>query len=369
MSAAVCRWGILGTAGIARKNWQAIRLADNATLVAVASRSVERSTQFIAECQAQVPFETPPTALGSYDELLNRSDIDAVYIPLPTGLRRDWVIKAAEAGKHVLVEKPVGVSTADVELMLAACRRHNVQFMDGVMFMHSQRLPAIRAALDTDAAIGRLRRIGTHFSFQAPEDFLQGNIRVSSELEPHGCLGDLGWYTIRFCLWAMNYQLPTHVTARQLASFGRADSPRPVPLEFSAELFFPAGVSAGFYCSFQTEHQQWVHLSGSKGSLRVADFVLPYFGAESRFEITNSAFEVNGCRFDMEERSREVKTLEHSNNHPTAQECRMIQTFSQNVLTGNIDPHWGEIALKTQQVLDACYESALNDGRPVALPA
>ena len=148
METGVCRWGILGTAGIARKNWQAIALSGNSTLTAVASRSLDRSRQFIAECQAACPLPSAPAAVGSYDELLTRPDVDAVYIPLPTGLRKEWVVRAADAGKHVLVEKPVGVTAADVRDMLAACDRNRVQFMDGVMFMHSRRLDALRRTLD-----------------------------------------------------------------------------------------------------------------------------------------------------------------------------------------------------------------------------
>ncbi|HUQ70594.1 MAG TPA: Gfo/Idh/MocA family oxidoreductase, partial [Planctomycetaceae bacterium] len=158
---AVCRWGILGTAEIARKNWQAIALSGNSALTAVGSRTVERSRQFIAECQAACPFPTAPAAVGSYDELLTRSDVDAVYIPLPTGLRKEWVIKAANAGKHVLVEKPVGVTTADVQDMLAACEKNRVQFMDGVMFMHSKRLPRLREVLDDLERVGDIRRIAS----------------------------------------------------------------------------------------------------------------------------------------------------------------------------------------------------------------
>src|SRR4051812_18248990 len=99
-----CRWGILGAAFIAHKNWQSIRDAGNASLVAVASREEERCRQFIAECQAQVPHPVVPEAIDSYEALLARGEIDAVYIPLPTGVRKEWVIRAAEAGKHVLVE-------------------------------------------------------------------------------------------------------------------------------------------------------------------------------------------------------------------------------------------------------------------------
>jgi predicted dehydrogenase len=363
---AVCRWGILGTAGIARKNWQAIALAGNATLAAVGSRTLDRSRQCIAECQAACPVPNVPAAVGSYDELLTRSDVDALYIPLPTGLRKEWVIKAANAGKHVLVEKPVGVSAADVKEMLAACDKNKVQFMDGVMFMHSRRLESLRQTLDDGESVGRLRRIATQFSFNAPDEFLQDNIRVSSQLEPHGCLGDLGWYTIRFTLWVMKYELPTHVTATRLAAAGRPDSPDQVPLEFSAELFFHNGVTASFYCSFQTEHQQWAHISGTKGFVHVPDFVLPFFGDEVRYDVTNSAFEITDCDFDMQRRTRTVALPEYSNSHATAQETILFRTFSELVTNGRRDPHWGEIALKTQTVMDACW-LAVKEGKRVVV--
>jgi len=140
MQKAICRWGILGTAEIARKNWQAIRNAPNCSLTAVASRDLDRCRGFISECQRHAYIDPPPLACGSYEELLVSDVVDAVYIPLPTGIRKPWVIRAAEAGKHVLVEKPVGVTSEDVREILAACRQNGVQFMDGVMFMHSRRI-------------------------------------------------------------------------------------------------------------------------------------------------------------------------------------------------------------------------------------
>ena len=360
MSSKHCRWGILGTASIARKNWGSIWFANNSTLNAVGSRSTERAQNFIDECQAQRPFHAPPRAIGSYDELLAADDIDAVYIPLPTALRKEWVIKAANAGKHVLVEKPCGVTSAEVTEILAACSANNVQFMDGVMFMHSARLSAIREKLEDGVSVGKIKRIATQFSFLGPEEFMQDNIRVSSNLEPLGCLGDLGWYNIRFILWAMNYEMPREMTGRLLTQAGSPGSPSPVPIEFSGELLFEAGVSATFYCAFVTEHQQWANISGTRGQLHVADFVLPYFGSELKFDVTNSAFEVHGCDFNMEARQRSYAVDEYSNSGINAQETLMINAFSRNVLEGTIDPQWGQIALKTQQVLDACLADAVS---------
>ena len=101
----IVRWGILGAANIARKNWKAIYHSGNSVVKAVASRTREASRKFIAECQQEAPMPQEPQAFGSYEELLASKEIDAVYIPLPTGIRREWVLRSAEAKKHVLCEK------------------------------------------------------------------------------------------------------------------------------------------------------------------------------------------------------------------------------------------------------------------------
>jgi predicted dehydrogenase len=228
------RWGIIGSADIARKNWKAIWNSGNGRVVDVASRDLRRSRRFIRECQAHALFEPPPRAFGSYEELLADPDVDAVYIPLPTGIRGTWVKRAAEAGKHVVCEKPCAVSVAELTEILATCRRNHVQFMDGVMFVHSRRLERIREVLDDGQTVGRVKRITSAFSFRAPDEFFGSNIRARSQLEPYGCLGDLGWYCIRFALWVANWQLPQRVTGQLLSEFKHEGSPLPVPTEFSA---------------------------------------------------------------------------------------------------------------------------------------
>jgi predicted dehydrogenase len=367
MTTSPVRWGFLSTAGIARKNWQAVRLSGNGVVSAVASRDLSKAAGFIAACQREAAFEVPPVPLGSYEEIIAHPGVDAVYIPLPTGLRKEWVLRAAQAGKHVLCEKPCALSSADLAEMTAACRDHGVQFMDGVMFMHSARLDAMRRVLDS-GELGVLRRLHAQFSFHAPPEFLAANIRMSSRLEPQGCLGDLGWYTIRIILWAQRYLMPTHVSARLLAAQGRSDSPDAVPIEFSAELWFPDGVTASFYTSFQTENQQTCLISGTQGYLSLDDFVLPFFGSEVGFHVTKSSFEIDGCRFHMAPRRRTETIPEYSNNHPSAQETNLFRRFGDLVLRGHPDSHWPEISLKTQRVLDACLESARNDGARIPLP-
>ena len=352
----VCRWGILGAANIARKNWKAIRLAENATLAAVASREPDRAKEWLSANQSECPFPTAPAACG-YEELLKRPDVDAVYIPLPTGIRREWVVKAANAGKHVLCEKPCGPDATELRAMLDACKANNVQFMDGVMFMHGKRLPLLRSVLDDGGTVGQLRRITSQFSFAAGGDFLTGNIRVNSAMEPLGALGDLGWYNIRFALWVMKFQMPTKVSGRLLTEHASG-----VPLEFSGELFFEGGVSASFYCSFQTELQQWAHISGTTGSISVPDFVLPYYGCESAFVADRPVFNVKGTSYHWESHPKRFAVAEYSDGAPDAQETNMIRTFSALMLSGEVDPTWPDSALKTQLVLDACRASARSDG-------
>jgi predicted dehydrogenase len=353
------RWGILSTAGIARKNWRAIRDSGNGTVTAVASRDVARGWKFIEECQQQNPFETPPGALGNYEDLIASKNVDAVYIPLPTGLRKEWVLRAAAAGKHVLCEKPCGLSLADVQEMTAACKKYSVQFMDGVMFMHNPRLPRLREILDDGKSVGRIKRIMSVFSFATAEDFFGANIRVHSELEPAGCLGDLGWYCIRFALWAMHWQLPREVSGRILSQRGNRLSPSTAPTDFAGELIFDNETSMGFYASFLAEYQNWVQVGGAKGYLRIADFVHPRNVHEPSCEVNQAEQRVKCCDCGSE----------HSASLAMAQDSQMFSNFARQVQSGKLNEDWPMWALKTQQVMDACYESAREGSRTISILA
>jgi len=361
------RWGILGAANIARKNWKAIWNSRNGRVVALASRDLDRSSQFISACMTQVPFEPAPRAMGSYEELLAAADVDAVYIPLPTGVRSKWVKRAAEAGKHVLCEKPCAASVGELREMIEVCRRHKVQFMDGVMFMQSSRLQRMREVLDDADTIGRIRRIASAFTFYAPDEFFASNIRGRADLEPYGCLGDLGWYCIRFALWATNWNPPSRVTGQMLSSYKHPNGNRAVPVEFSGELFFADGVSSSFYCSFLSETEQWATVGGERGYLRLADFVLPFSGNQIGFEIGKPSFEVRGCDFEMRPQIRRIEINEASHSDPTAQESQMFRRFAEAVQSGTLNQLWPEIALKTQLVMEKCYESAFQQGKPLEL--
>ncbi len=363
MKAGQLRWGILGPANIARRNWLAIRLSGNGTLVAVASRHLARAQAFIAECQADAPFDPAPRALGSYAELLASADVDAVYIPLPTGVRKEWVLRAAAAGKHIVCEKPCAPNAADLREMLVACAHHRVQFMDGVMFRHGARLARMRTALDDTGSVGQLRRVTSSFTFAGSPEFFRGNIRTQAALEPLGCLGDLGWYCVQFALWAAGWRLPREVTGRLLATHGG------VPAELSGELVFDDQLSAGFDCSFLRANQQWAYLAGTEGALRVDDFVLPFAGDKTEFELRSAEFRRCGCDFRMEPRVRRVSVDGHGHGHATAPETNLFRNFAAQVLRCSApNESWPDIALKTQQVVDSCLTSARAGGRPV-MPA
>ncbi|MEI7534493.1 MAG: Gfo/Idh/MocA family oxidoreductase [Verrucomicrobiae bacterium] len=354
------RIGFLSTAGIGRKNWKAIFNSGNCVVSAVASRDAQKSTEFISDCQREFAFAETPRALGGYDELLMSPDVDAVYIPLPTGLRKEFVIRAAQNGKHILCEKPCAKNLAELEEMLAACQKNSVQFLDGVMFMHSPRLKKVREALDDTKSIGLIRRISSAFSFYPGEDFFQGNIRADGALEPAGCLGDLGWYSIRFALWTLNWQLPKTVTGKILSQSSAANGRTPSPIEFSGELFFDDGVSVEFYSSFLAAKQQWAFVSGQKGWLRLPDFVHPFNGYEPAFELNEKFVTVPG----------EVKCPPGASpmdfGHATAQDTRMWRNFANQIASGQLKPDWPLWALQTQKVLDACL-AAGRSGKTVEL--
>jgi len=354
------RWGILGAANIARKNWKALFHSGNCIVTAVAARDVARAGQFIRECQAQFAFDPAPKTLGSYEELLASPEVDAVYIPLPTSLRKEWVIRAAQAGKHVLCEKPCAINAADLSEMIAACQKHQVQFMDGVMFMHSPRLAVVRAVLDEANRIGPIHRIESTFSFAGNAANFSNNIRVQGDLEPAGCLGDLGWYCLRIALFVQRWELPVQASGRILAYAKDGLT----PTQFSGELIFADGVSAGFYNSFVIESQQWASVMGAKGSVRLPDFVHPLNSYEPGFEINQTEHRVlapPGAAIPVD------PAVLGQMGHPTAQDTRMFQNFASQVRSGKLNETWPEIALKTQVVMDACLASARAESRLVAV--
>ncbi|GAB4861045.1 hypothetical protein Ancab_036204 [Ancistrocladus abbreviatus] len=147
------RFGILGCADIARKLSRAIKLAPNAAIYAIGSRSVQKAREY-----AESNGYPPSTKIyGSYEEVLDDPDVDAVYIPLPTVLHLRYAVLAAEKKKHVLLEKPVAPSVAELDKILEACEANGVQFMDCTMWMHHPRTAKMKEFLSDPQRFGDLQ--------------------------------------------------------------------------------------------------------------------------------------------------------------------------------------------------------------------
>jgi predicted dehydrogenase len=330
------RWGILSTARIARRNWRGMLGSGSAVLAAVASRDLTKAEGFIDEMQALAPWPVKPVAHGTYESLLESPDIDAVYIPLPTAIRKEWVLRAAAAGKHVLCEKPCAVNAADLREMIACCEENGVLFMDGVVFMHDPRFEALRELVDDGTTVGKVKRITSAFSFRADDEFASRDIRGTSGLEPTGCLGDLGWYCLRASLWALNWQLPERVTGRVLDSVSNASGATAI-MGFSGELDFYGGATASYYCSFVSPNQRWLVIGGTDGCLRVPDFISPVAANDTDWEIGYV---------------RQPRTIYDE----MIIVARMFSNFA--AAAKGQERNWAEYALKTQIVQDACMESS-----------
>jgi len=215
--------------------------------------------------------------VGSYEAVINAADVDAVYIPLPVVLHKEWVLKAAANRKHVLCDKPVAESIADLEEMLAACEKHNVLFMDNTMWPHHERTRQIRERVFQQKAIGDVLFVSSTFNWlQKP-----GDVRLNPAVEPQGSLGDLGWYCVRAIMFAYPDELPMRVWAH-----AERDAAG-VIVSFCAQLFFARNRGAQFSCSFQLNMRQTFTLMGTTGNLTNPDFVWPMDSKYSVYEIAS----------------------------------------------------------------------------------
>ena len=178
-------WGILSTANIGRAALiPAIRASGNGALVAVASRQASTA-------QAFASTHGIPESYPSYQALLQASSIDAVYLPLPNSLHREWTIKAAEHGKHILCEKPLGLAAAECHEMAAAAKANGVILMEAFMYRFHPQIGRVLALIQ-DGAIGALKSIRSAFTFRLTKP---GNIRLDLALGG-GALMDVGCYCV-----------------------------------------------------------------------------------------------------------------------------------------------------------------------------
>ncbi|KAH9692036.1 putative oxidoreductase [Citrus sinensis] len=356
-SQAAIRFGIIGAADIARKLSRAITLAPNAVLSAVASRSLEKATNFAKANN----FPPDAKVYGSYEALLDDKDIDAVYLPLPTSMHVKWAIFVAQKKKHLLMEKPVALNVAEFDVILKACEENGVQLMDGTMWVHNPRTAQMKEFVSDPQRFGQLRTMHSCFSFAGDAEFLKNDIRVKPDLDGLGALGDAGWYGIRSILWANDYELPKTV----IAMHGPVLNEAGVILSCGASLHWDDGRVATFSCSFLANMTMDITATGTNGSLQLHDFIIPFREEEASY-FTNTR-----CFFNDLVTGWEPLPSEHVVTTDIPQEACMVREFSRlvaNIKNGSKpEQKWPIISRKTQLIIDAVKTSIERGFEPIEI--
>lgn len=252
MSQEKIRWGILSTALIGtQKVIPAMQQGEFCEVVAIASRSDDKAKK--AADQLGIP-----TSHGSYEALLADPNVDAIYNPLPNHLHVDWSIKALEAGKHVLCEKPIGLSSAEGQQLVDAGKQHpKLKLMEAFMYRHHPQWVAMRDMINA-GEIGELRTLHSFFSYFNDDP---DNIRNQADIGG-GALMDIGCYPISLSRFLFDSE-PTKVL-----STVEYDPSLKVDRLSSAILQFEDGTST-FTCSTQLHPYQRVHAYGTHGHLEI----------------------------------------------------------------------------------------------------
>jgi len=250
----IVRWGVLGTARIARNHvFRAIRDANLCELAAVASRDRPSGEAVAVEYGIGRVFD-------SYEALLADPDIDAVYLPLPNDLHLPWIRAAADAGKHILCEKPLALDAGEAEAAIAYCRERNVLLMEAFMYRFHPAWAEARRLL-AEGAIGRLQELEIWFAFRSRLD--SGDYRMTMA-RGGGALLDVGCYAVNLSRWLLGDD-PHRVMAA-----ARLDAANEIDLTFSAILDY-GDARAMFTVGMEQEPDHRVRLHGSAGWLSIAD--------------------------------------------------------------------------------------------------
>lgn len=239
-----CNWGVLGPGFVAtRAIIPAIQQTHDAHLVAIASSSSERGQRAREAFGIQRIYD-------DYQALLNDPDIDAVYISLPNHLHRTWTIRAAEAGKHVLCEKPLAITAAECDDMIAACQQANVLLMEAVMYRFHPRMLHLKHMLSS-GQLGEIRFLHAAFSFPFDNP---NNYRAHPDFGG-GALLDVGSYCVNAARWLIGSE-PQSMQAEISYSQNNLD------LSTSAILRFEHNVLAHVQCSFAAAEHQVIEVVG-----------------------------------------------------------------------------------------------------------
>lgn len=244
------RWGLVSTANINRRVIPAIQESPRGQLAAVASRTLE-SAQEYAEY-----WEIPKT-FGSYQEMLDSDDVDAVYISLPNHLHAEWSIKAMRSGKHVLCEKPFALTLADVDRMTAVAAETGMVLSEAFMYRHHPQTKMVGEFVKS-GMLGEVTLVRGTFNFTVakPE-----NIRLASDMGG-GSLWDVGVYPMSFAQYIMGERPEWVVGDQKLGPSG-------VDIFFSGQMHYSGGRMAQISSAFNTPLYTMAEVIGTKGRLRL----------------------------------------------------------------------------------------------------
>ena len=319
------RWGFLSTANINDKLLPGAQASPDLDVVAVASRDAGRAEAYARKRGIE-------RAYGSYEELLADPEVEAVYISLPNSMHVDWSVRALEAGKHVLCEKPLSRHPQDVERAFDAAEKAGRILMEAFMYRHNPQTKRL-VELVADGAIGRLRLVRAAFSFPLDD---ASNVRLDAELEGGGLM-DVGCYCVSGARLLAGE--PEAVYGEQVAAASGVDE------LFTGMLRFPDDVLAEIDCGLVLPVRDELEAIGEEGSIFLDD---PWH-----------------CRTPVLEMRREDST-ERIELEPVDSYRLQLENMSAAVRGGE-EPLLGrEDALRQARVIEALYRSA-DEGRPVSL--
>jgi predicted dehydrogenase len=329
MSTQQLRWGILSTANIGRSSViPAIQHSRNGIVAAVASRDLAKAQAFADQLGI-------PQVYGSYEELLAADDIDAIYIPLPNSMHREWTIKAAIAGKHILCEKPLGLNAAECDEMAAAAEQAGVLLMEAFMYRFHPQTELVREQI-ANGAIGELRMIKSAFTFRLTNPT---NIRLSADLGG-GALMDVGCYCVNVSRTLAGSE-PVEAQAYAIWADSGVDG------QIVGTLRWANGMLAQFDAALTLERRESYQAAGVDGYIDVpAAFVLRNDRAYS--------FTIH--------KGRQSEII-HS-TEPAGEYQLMVEHFGDCVLDGMPLRYPPAEAAANMRAIEALYRSARNGGQP-----
>lgn len=261
------RWGLLSTARINEAVIEPLRASKRNKLVAVASRSQATADAYAHKHKIEKAF-------GSYEAMLADPDIDVIYNPLPNNMHAAWTINAVEAGKHVLVEKPIALTVAEVEAMMTASKKHQRVVAEAFMYRHH---PQTLKVIDmvNDGKVGKVKYVRGTFSAVFNRD---ANYRYEPDMGG-GALWDVGCYPLSYARAVLGAE-PVEVFAwQELGETG-------VDEVFTAQLRFPGDVYAQFDCSFILPFRATMEIVGTQGRIFVPTPYKP--GVKELIEISHA---------------------------------------------------------------------------------